>query len=178
MIYIPVPVVKLLDWIETLDYTKLSLNPSDGALELLEKNPEKINWFQLSKNAHPKALELLEQNPEKIDWRLLSRNSCDKALELLKKNPNKINWVQLSMNSNPKALELIERNQKIMNEYNCLNEYNCWRCLSLNPNIFGYDYAVMETNCLIYKAELMKNRFHPRNLYKFVSWGFPGIEED
>ena len=38
--------MQLLSWINqtNLNYRSLSLNPSDGALELLEKNPEKIDW--------------------------------------------------------------------------------------------------------------------------------------
>ena len=53
----------------------LSLNPS--AIHLLEKNPDKINWFYLSRN--PSAIPLLEQNPEKINWDYFSLNHsiCD-----------------------------------------------------------------------------------------------------
>jgi len=137
-------------------------------LELLEKNPEEIDWAELSSNSNPKAIELLEQNPEKIDWAELSSNSNPKAIELLEQNPEKIDWDWLSGNSNPKALELLEKNPDKID----------WYRLSINPLIFEYDYDAMEINCLIYKSELMKNRFHPRNLYKFVSWGFPGIEEE
>ena len=28
----------------------------------------------------------------------------------------------------------------------------------------------MRENCLLFKEDLMKERFHPRNLYKFGSW--------
>ena len=51
--------------------------------------------------------------------------------------------------------------------------------LSANPNIFTYDYDKMRKNCLLFKEDLMKERFHPRNLYKFSSWGHNGgIDED
>ena len=34
-------------------------------------------------------------------------------------------------------------------------------------------------NCLLIKEDLMKERFHPRNLYKFSSWGHNGgIDEE
>jgi hypothetical protein len=26
--------------------------------------------------------------------------------------------------------------------------------------------------------ELMKNRFHPKNMYKFNDWGFPNFDSD
>jgi hypothetical protein len=48
----------------------LSGNPN--AIHLLEKNPEKIDWYVLSGN--PNAIHLLEKNPEKIHWRWLSKN--------------------------------------------------------------------------------------------------------
>ena len=42
-----------------------------------------------------------------------------------------------------------------------------------------YDYDKMRENCLLFKEDLMKERFHPRNLYKFGSWGHNGgIEEE
>jgi len=37
----------------------------------------------------------------------------------------------------------------------------------------------MHTNMLLFKEDLMKERFHPRNLRKFSSWGHNGgIDED
>jgi len=51
--------------------------------------------------------------------------------------------------------------------------------LSQNPNIFEYDYDKMRENMLLFKEDLMKERFHPRNLRKFSSWGHSGgIDED
>ena len=42
----------------------LSKNPN--AVELLERNIDKINWYNLSDN--PNAIHLLERNMDKIDW--------------------------------------------------------------------------------------------------------------
>ena len=42
------------------------------AIQLLEKNPDKIDWFWLSSN--PAAIQLLKANPEKIDWAMFSSN--------------------------------------------------------------------------------------------------------
>jgi len=51
--------------------------------------------------------------------------------------------------------------------------------LSLNPSIFTYDYDKMRENMLLFKEDLMKERFHPRNLRKFGLWGHNGgIDDD
>ena len=39
---------------------------------MLEKNPDKIDWYSLTIN--PNAIELLEKNQDKIDWYSLSEN--------------------------------------------------------------------------------------------------------
>jgi hypothetical protein len=44
-------------------YRDLSSNPN--AIQYLEQNPEKINWFKLSSN--PNAIHILEKNPDKIE---------------------------------------------------------------------------------------------------------------
>ena len=124
---------------------------------------DKLNWKSLSEN--PNAINLLTANQDKIDWTQLSRNQ--KAIDLLTSNPDKIVWEYLSFN--PNAIYLLTANQnKII-----------WPCLSGNPNIFTYDYEKMRENCLLFKEDLMKERFHPRNLYKFSSWGHNGgIDEE
>ena len=54
-----------------------------------------------------------------------------------------------------------------------------WIELSRNPNIFTYDYEKMRENMLLFKEDLMKERFHPRNLRKFGLWGHSGgIDDD
>ena len=52
-----------------------------------------------------------------------------------------------------------------------------WYDLSKNPNIFTYDYEAMREKCLIFKEDLIKNRFHPRNLNKFKDWGIEEFED-
>jgi len=54
-----------------------------------------------------------------------------------------------------------------------------WIYLSKQKNIFTYDYEKMRENMLLFKEDLMKERFHPRNLRKFSSWGHSGgIDDD
>jgi hypothetical protein len=70
----------------------LSSNP--GAIHILEKNIDKIDWSMLSLN--PNAIHLLEKNIDKIDWYWLSKNP--NAIHLLEKNIDKIDWSELSTN--------------------------------------------------------------------------------
>jgi hypothetical protein len=120
----------------------------------------------LSLNPNAEAIDLLKENPDKIDWYWLSQNSSLDAVALLKKNPDKINWICLS--SNPNAIDLLKENpDKII-----------WYNLSKNPSIFTYDYDKMRENMLLFKEDLMKERFHPRNLRKFGLWGHNGGIDD
>ena len=99
----------------------------------------------------------------------MSSNSSLDAIALLKENPDKINWYYLSSNSNAEAMSLLKEHPDKIN----------WICLSLNPSIFTYDYDKMRENMLLFKEDLMKERFHPRNLRKFGLWGHNGgIDDD
>ena len=56
----------------------------------------KLNWAFLCKNPSPNAIELLIKNPDKIDWKILSTNPA--AIHLLEQNLDKIHWPWLSYN--------------------------------------------------------------------------------
>ena len=115
-----------------------------------------INLEWLSGNEN--AIDLLEENLDKINWSYLSLNK--NAMELLLKNPERIDWTELSQN--PSAIGLLEMN---------LDKVD-WKWVSINPAIFTYDYSSMYKRCNIYREELMKTRFHPKNFSKFMDWGF------
>jgi len=53
-----------------------------------------------------------------------------------------------------------------------------WDVLNLNPRIFKYNYKQMKQNCMLFKEDLMKNRFHPRNIPKFKDWKVNGFNSD
>ena len=77
-----------------------------------------------------------------------------------------INWSWLS--ANPSAIALLEQNQDKID----------WYRLSRNPAIFEYDYKGMKD--AMYKGikeDLVKNRFHPKNIPKFRDWGMDGFED-
>jgi hypothetical protein len=86
----------------------------------------------------------------------------------LENNQDKIEWSQLSLNQSARAIALLENNQdKIY-----------WSQLSCNPAIFEYDYKGMKD--AMYngiKEDLVKNRFHPKNIPKFRDWGMDGFED-
>ena len=125
---------------------------------------DKLNWICLSSNVN--AVALLRENPDEINWTNLSSNS--NAVALLKENPDKIHWTNLSENPCAEAIALLKENPLKIN----------WTNLSKNPSIFTYDYDKMRENMLLFKEDLMKERFHPRNLRKFSSWGHNGGIDD
>ena len=56
-----------------------------------------------------------------------------------------------------------------------------WSYLSMNPNIFGYDYKAMKNRMFSnggIMEDLMKNRFHPRNIRKWKGWGQCDVCDD
>jgi hypothetical protein len=73
----------------------------------------------------------------------------------------------LSRNQN--AIELLKENQDKIN----------WFCFSENPNIFTYDYKRMKENIKNsgIVEELMSVIFHPKNMNKWIDWGFTEHEE-
>ena len=96
-------------------------------------------------------------------------SSIDAITLLLLENPLQICWHGLSHNKSREALQLLSENQ----------EKIVWKGLSENHHIFTYNYDKMRTNMLLFKEDLMKERFHPRNLRKFSSWGHEGgIDEE
>jgi len=76
------PIYKLLDWIDesNLDWNYFSENNNENAIELLEANQDKIDWYWLSSN--PNAIKLLKLNIDKVNSIYLSENP--NAIELLK----------------------------------------------------------------------------------------------
>ena len=118
----------------------------------------KINWHELSLN--PNAIELLKENKDKINWKKLSNNL--NAIELFENNKNEICWDKLS--TNPNAIELLTENQDKIS----------WPLFSQNPNIFTYDYTKMKENIKNsgIVEELMAFIFDPKNMDKWIDWGF------
>ena len=84
---------------------------------------------------------------------------------LLEKNMDKINWIVLSRN--PNAIKLLEKNVDKIN----------WECLIRNPSIFGYNYNKIRHYYRDINLGIIQERFHPRNLNKFKTWGIEEFED-
>jgi hypothetical protein len=134
--------LKLHDWVEEDKINWSWMSGNPSAIHLLEANPDKIYWPILSENKN--AVSILETNLDKVDWNLLSGNPS--AIHILETNLDKVKWIVLSMN--PGAIRM------------------------LNANIFTYDYDAMKSSHDALAEDLMKERFHPKHIDQFESWGF------
>ena len=169
-----------------------TLSRNSNAIHILEKYPDRIDWGELANNLN--AIKLLEQNPDRIDWQRLSYNK--NAIKLLEQNQDKIDWIALSSNpnagslleqnvekiktikirdtmsmigiyisDNPGAIHLLEKNQELIH----------WYQLSVNPEIFTYDYVAMRESYRTMKEELIQMVWHPRRVAKWLEMGMdPG----
>ena len=164
---------------ENDNWTQLSQNP--GAVYLLKKYPEKIDWTTIVYNTNPDAIRIIEQKLDKIDsyielgqnpnaihiieqnfnkiydWTFLSKNP--NAMHILKKNLDKVNWKTFS--ENPSAIDILLKN---------LDKVN-YKRLSKNPAIFEYDYHGLKERCDIYRKELMEKAMHPSKIQKLLDMG-------
>ncbi len=104
----------------------MQANPHPKLIEILETNPDKINWKQLSRR--PEAICLIKKNLDKVNWRQLSANPA--AIDILLANPEKINWMFLS--SNPSIVSYIEHYWDKIDLF----------CLSRNPAAGEYLYRI------------------------------------
>ena len=105
----------------------------------------------------------------KMKWKPLSQNPS--AIHLLEQNLDKVNkvgWYGLS--TNPNTIHILEKN---------LDKVD-WVYLSHNTNISAYDYNAMKDRMFHggIMEDLMKNRFHPRNIHKLKGWGFGNDDDD
>ena len=102
--------------------------------------------------------------------KLRDRISVNKQYEIYKLldwiDINKLKWDMLSLN--PNAIYLLEQNQDKIN----------WTILSRNPSIFTYTYKELKLRMKETIAEdLMKNRFHPKYIDKWIDWGQVDAED-
>ena len=160
-----------------LDLYNIFINPSDWAGEFIQKYSMTPVWYLLSENPAKWAGEMFENNHDKIAYHHLSRNPAEWARKILEKNPKridyKIHYDWLSRNHSAWALDMMENIMKIQ-------PWKIhWFHLSSNPYIFTYDYEFLRKRMRYTIAEeLIQNRFHPRNVHKFASWGFEIFDFD
>lgn len=102
-------------------FSLLSTNPS--AMYILEKYKEWISWSDLNSNESSWAIDMLRKNPDKIEWNYLSGNpyAIDMTQEYFNdfksKNDNlyvylesgfEIQPIYIASNPNPKAIDIVE----------------------------------------------------------------------
>jgi len=121
---------------------------------LLTHQPNHDNWSGMSCN--PAAMPIITAFPNYIHWSGICCNPSDEAMAMLSANLEEINWARLSSNSSPYAIALLLANpDKII-----------WQNMASNPRIFELDYPKMEAQMAPLRADLLRNRMHPRYLHK------------
>lgn len=173
----------------------LCLNPSPKALQFLEQNINKINWYLLCSNFE--AGYLIEKHVDKLKeytWPILSKNPS--TVSLLECNFDKINWINLSSNTN--AIHLLEKHSEILDQKhyiggmhwwtlwdmlasnkNAVNllknnlhklSENGWLKLGNNPNVMEIigklNIDKMKENCREFSCELAEKVFNPLRLMR------------
>jgi rhodanese-related sulfurtransferase len=147
---------------EKINWNGLSENYN--AIHILEKNLDKINWYCLSENHN--AIHLLEKNLDKINdtsrfcWGLSGNKNAFKLLLQLKHkfvnqrdNEDEYNY---PVNMIFEYFDYCEKNNVPFELVDQLSEFGCtekhmeflkhnhnYRYLSINENIFEYDYKRM-----------------------------------
>jgi hypothetical protein len=158
-----------------INWRHLSLNPSDGAINMLLDNFEFIHWesffcnknervlvyleaykdyintnasYFLSWNTSKRAVSFLIQNPELIHWDSFSGNENTDAVRFMLMHPEKVNWKLFSMNTNDLAVNYLRKNLDLVNwEYLSLNTNNkAIRLFNKYPEMVNY-YNLSRNNC-------------------------------
>ena len=140
----PAGIPFILNNLDKINYTGLSLNTHPIAIDICIKNIDKIDLFWFSRNHS--SIKYLEKNLDKIDFDGLSGNIY--GISILLDNKDKINWSVLSSNS--EAIQLLEENpDKIF-----------YPEFSANPSIVTYNYEEIKNHMMntIYDELILKNK--------------------
>ena len=85
---------------KNINWSSLSSNSSNQAIQILIDNYEKIDWHMFCCNTNTNAIKILYlASPEKIDWFMICNYTNTEIIKLLcLKYPEQINWWVLSGN--------------------------------------------------------------------------------
>lgn len=151
-----------------ISFSELSENLSDGAIELLSDNLERINWYSLTMNSNDNAIELIKMNPTLLYPRSLNFNNNNKAIDLLEQSfSSYINLQLLSSNESDKAMDLIYKNRDKITK-------DMWNDLCMNSNDRAIELLKSNPHCINYTL-LSCNR-NPKAIsllkenIEFISW--------
>ena len=115
-------------------------------------------------------MNMLHFGYNKINWCGISANSADGALMFLESNLDKVVWTALSGNQNAKTEKLLRANASQVDMESLAFNVGEWS--------FNLLRELALCRCMVFKEDLMKNRFHPDNFPKFADWGFWGQGDD
>ena len=123
-----------------------------------------------NKTSPESMMEMLQVGYNKINWIGLSANSADGVLMFLEANLHNVYWSSLSGNPNAKTEKLLRANSSLVD----------MDALAFNAGEWSFNLLceLAWRRCMVFKEDLMKNRFHPDNVTKFAVWGFWGQEEE
>jgi hypothetical protein len=124
----------LLDNPDKINGNSITINTNPRVEQILRDNPEYINWYFLSYSKFDYAFDILRENPENICWEFMSKNDADNAYQLLCENKDKIDWIQICLNKNEKSVQLLKDK---MIEEGFIDI--CWLYLSKNPTDVAVD---------------------------------------
>jgi hypothetical protein len=128
-----------------INWSQLSLNNTDQAIELLHKNKHRICWSRLVQNTNPRAMEIIRENIDEIkktvEWRLFFSNRGKAIIPFLLEHYDEIKeiWQQEAHLSdiykNGDAIPLLKRvveDKLIKLDNNNIDFAMLW----MNPNLF------------------------------------------
>ena len=95
-------------------WSALSGNHCDMAVDLLLKNPHRIDWIQFSENSNPRAINYLHEKKELIHWPAYCANK-NASLTLLEENIEKC--VPSRISTNPMATPLLEKAPELISQW-------------------------------------------------------------
>lgn len=100
----------------------------------------------------------------KINWTGLCANPTEGAITFLSSHIEMIDWVSLCKNKSVYTERVLRSN---IDKIDLMT-------LSSNPAVWARDLfrEMACRRCIVFKDDLMNNRFHPDNISKFVDWGF------
>ena len=88
---------------------------------------------------------------------------CDNDKEKMKLFEKNIDWSRFDNIKCVFCKKVLEKNNDYIKQYKAFcNKYN----------IFTYDYEIMKKTRILITKDLMEERFHPKNIHKFKSWGY------
>lgn len=150
--------------IRNFSWYYLSLNPHPLAIKILKLFPENIHQVVVTnpaEDAYSIIKQLVKEYGEVYSEiiRNLCKNTNPQVLELLNNySPDLYDWGRLC--ENPSAIPILVKNEnrnKIKITY-----------LLRNPDIFVYNYANMRENISVFKEELMRRFWCPKNVLQWI----------